>query len=251
MTDMNELYTTRTFVTSNHKRFNLFDKIKFTRWDEDEGALNQYTGTIVGFDCGQRNKDNYIILSDVIKNGKDKSPEVLFYFSELMDCDYEKPSLSKIWDILYAEDSVIVFDIDGVLAAYEYGSYNHNACREADWNDFVSHEEVYDKARPLKVLQKYVHKKGKDQVFVCSQADEHEREQKCRFVEENYGIDKSHIFFVKQKADKLGIMKEIQKTRYPSLEDRKLVMVDDSTEVLNNIQENSNFSTVHISTFME
>ena len=45
-------------------------------------------------------------------------------------------------------------------------------------------------------------------------------------------------------------MNKIKYTQYPDLEDKKLVMVDDTIEVLSNIQDNSGYSTAHISTFM-
>ena len=51
----------------------------------------------------------------------------------------------------------------------------------------------------------------------------------------------------KNKIDKLKIIKE----KYPELEDYKIVMIDDTVEILNVIMDNTNFSTVHISTFLD
>lgn len=249
--DKIEVHTTQTLVVDNQKKFKLFDRIKFSKWNEEKSDYNQYTGQIIGIHPGRRNEEGYIILSDITKNGNDSTDEIVFFFSEIKDCDYKKQTMSRIWDILNANDSVVIFDIDGVLAAYEYGIYNHNACRECEWNDFVLHNDMYRKARPLKVLQDYIKRKGTDRVFVCSQANENEKEQKCKFVEKNYSIDVSHIYFVKQKADKLKIINEIKDTFYPNLEDRKFIMVDDTIDVLSNIQDNSGYSTAHISTFMD
>ena len=249
--DKIEVHTTQTLVVDNQKKFKLFDRIKFSKWNEEKSDCDQYTGQIIGIHPGRRNEEGYIILSDITKNGNDSTDEIVFFFSEIKDCDYKKQTMSRIWDILNANDSVVIFDIDGVLAAYEYGIYNHNACRECEWNDFVLHNDMYRKARPLKVLQDYIKRKGTDRVFVCSQANENEKEQKCKFVEKNYSIDVSHIYFVKQKADKLKIINEIKDTFYPNLEDRKFIMVDDTIDVLSNIQDNSGYSTAHISTFMD
>ena len=249
--DKIEVHTTQTLVVNNQKKFKLFDRIKFSKWDEEKSDYDQYTGQIIGIHPGRGNEEGYIILSDITKNGNESTDEIVFFFSEIRDCDYKKQTMSRIWDILNANDSVVIFDIDGVLAAYEYGIYNHNACRESEWFDYINSNETYKKARPIKVLQDYIKRKGTDRVFICSQANENEKEQKCKFVEKNYGIDVLHIYFVKQKADKLKIIDEIKDTFYPNLEDRKIIMVDDTIDVLSNIQDNSGYSTAHISTFMD
>ena len=234
--DKIEVHTTQTLVVDNQKKFKLFDRIKFSKWNEEKSDCDQYTGQIIGIHPGRRNEEGYIILSDITKNGNDSTDEIVFFFYEIKDCDYKKQTMSRIWDILNANDSVVIFDIDGVLAAYEYGIYNHNACRECEWNDFVLHNDMYRKARPLKVLQDYIKRKGTDRVYVCSLAYENEKGPKRKFVE--------------KKSDKLEIMNKIKYTQYPDLEDKKLVMVDDTIEVLSNIQDNSGYSTAHISTFM-
>ena len=40
------------------------------------------------------------------------------------------------------------------------------------------------------------------------------------------------------------------KNKYPLVPDKNFVMIDDTVEVLNNIMNNSHFSTVHISSFL-
>lgn len=159
--------------------------------------------------------------------------------------------LSRIQKLLESDDSVVVFDIDGVLAAYEYGTYNHNACREDEWNEYVARHDVYENARPLAVLQKYILRKGIDRVFVCSVADDNEREQKTNFVVNSYKIDRSHIYFVKDKNNKLDVLKKIHALNCPGLYPYKIIMVDDTAEVLSNIQEHSGYSTAHISSFIQ
>ena len=41
------------------------------------------------------------------------------------------------------------------------------------------------------------------------------------------------------------------KEEYPLLDAKYFVMIDDSIEVLNHIMENSEFSTVHVSSFLK
>lgn len=158
---------------------------------------------------------------------------------------------SKIMELLQAEDSVAIFDIDGVLAAYEYGEYNHNACRDEDWNEYISNNEVYKEARPLKVLQDFIANKNEENVFVCSVASYDERIKKEAFVIKNYGISRMRIFFVTDKTKKVEAINMIKEMFFPETEDKKFVMVDDTSSVLTNIQENSGYSTAHISSFMK
>ena len=50
--------------------------------------------------------------------------------------------------------------------------------------------------------------------------------------------------------DDEAVVERIKKLN-PNLEDKYFVMIDDTVEVLNHIMDNSNFSTVHISSFLQ
>ena len=41
--------------------------------------------------------------------------------------------MSKIKEVLENKDSVIAFDVDGVLAPIEYGEYNHYYANDEEW----------------------------------------------------------------------------------------------------------------------
>ena len=62
----------------------------------------------------------------------------------------------KLWDILTSEKAVIIWDVDGVLAAYEYGERNHNVCLDSEWDEYLKEYDVYETARPLATLQKWM-----------------------------------------------------------------------------------------------
>ena len=53
-----------------------------------------------------------------------------------------------------------------------------------------------------------------------------------------------------KNEDKVEVLKKI-KEKYSELDDKYFVMIDDTIEVLNYIMENSNFSTVHVSSFLK
>ena len=112
-------------------------------------------------------------------------------------------------------------------------------------NDYYSHVE------PIKVMQKFLQDKNKDNVYVATKVmNEKELESKKTFLEKQYEILPNHVWAVHSEEEKLEIIKNIKKN-YPDLEDKYFVMIDDTINVLNNIMDNSAFSTVHISSFFD
>lgn len=160
---------------------------------------------------------------------------------------------SKIMKMLKDKDTAVVFDIDGVLAAYEDGEYHHCSCLDDQWKEYVESHDVYSTIRPLKTIQEWIERnKTIKKVFVCSTSSgEIEDVQKVKFVKNNYNIPESHIFFVRHNYEKLLVLEKIHKTYFPYLKERQIVMVEDTAAVLANIYEKSNYSTAHISSFIE
>ena len=77
-----------------------------------------------------------------------------------------------------------------------------------------------------------------------------EGEFKRDFVSRYYNILKENVYFVDKNRDKTKILFKI-KDKYPNIEDRKLVMIDDTVDILNDIMEKTDFSTAHISSFLD
>lgn len=163
---------------------------------------------------------------------------------------------SKIESLIYDEDSVVLFDIDGVLAKYEFGEHNHNLCSDEEWDNNVEYyaPTIYDSAKPVELFQRLIRNKKPGTVYTCSVAKGDERYAKISFVRRFYDIPEENILFVESKDKKLFAMeatrlqKRMQGFQIP---DEKFIMVDDSVKVLTHIQENSNFSTCHVSSFLE
>lgn len=154
--------------------------------------------------------------------------------------------------ILNDEELVLVFDIDGVLAKYEYGEHNHNICSDEEWDKNAEYYSklIYERAKPIKLMQYVIDNiKNKENVYACSVASEGEAEAKKRFILSNYNIPEKNIILVCNKMDKLQAMHEIKK-QHPSLPNEKLVLIDDTIESLTYVQDNSNYTTCHISSFL-
>ena len=79
--------------------------------------------------------------------------------------------MSKILDYLMNDDVTVVFDVDGVLAAYEFGELRHNSCNDNDeWAKYVVENKPYDRAKAIPQIQKFIKDKGIKNVYACSVA---------------------------------------------------------------------------------
>lgn len=159
--------------------------------------------------------------------------------------------MSKIQELLNSDDTILVFDIDGVLARMEFGEYNHYYSSDEDWSKKIEEGyNFYPDSLAISSLINFIDKKNKDNIYVCSKSySDKEDAMKVDFVTRNYHIKEDHIFFVKNNDAKLDILNEI-KEKHPNIPDNHIAMIDDTSDVLTNIMLNSDFATVHISSFV-
>lgn len=154
----------------------------------------------------------------------------------------------------------LVFDIDGCLAIYAYGYYNHNACAEKDWNEHIRKFNVYDAAVPSERIRDWLTslilagRKTMNDIYVCSHADSgQERLQKQNFIGRHYHmINPANIFFIPTGQEKWKEILKRQKTekRIRALE-QDIVLIDDTVSELTAAQENSRLATAHVSVFFQ
>lgn len=144
------------------------------------------------------------------------------------------------------KDCIVVFDIDGVLAAYEFGDFCHTT---PEWGpeQFKSVDDnPYVGVPAVPVFQEYIKNMPSENVYVCSVAGEEERECKAAFVTRNYDVDPSHIIFVDKKDKKLGVLQNL-KASHPDME---VALVDDTVKTLDNIWlADRSIRTIHVSSF--
>ncbi len=159
---------------------------------------------------------------------------------------------SEITKLFNDDKTIYIFDVDGVLASIEYGKYNHYKITEDDkWAKYVLENDVYKNVKPLSIMQKFLQTKNKDQVYVATRVmNEEETNQKKAFLSKYYQINPQHVYGITKNAEKLTVIKNIQKN-YPQLENYQFVMIDDTVEILDYIENNSSYSTVHISSFLK
>ena len=146
------------------------------------------------------------------------------------------------------KDGIIVFDVDGVLATYEFGDCCHTT---PEWGEEVFKsvdDNPYCTVNPIPVLQDYIKQLSSDKVYVCSVADGHERECKAAFVTKHYAIDEQQILFVNSKKEKAEVLSRIKREN-PGVQ---IAIVDDTVKTLDNIWlEDSSILTVHVTSFFD
>jgi len=160
--------------------------------------------------------------------------------------------MSKIKELLKDKNSVLVFDIDGVLAILEFGEYNHYYASDADWDDFVNGDNnLYTEDKVSKKMQEFLNTLDKSRVYVITAIGVNkEGEYKKDFVNKYYGISKDNVYFVDRSNNKMDALNEIRK-KHPEIEDYQLIMIDDTPDVLTDVQLKSKYSTAHVSSFLD
>ena len=156
--------------------------------------------------------------------------------------------MSAMLDYLAEDDTLVVFDIDGVLAVYEFG-LSHSACPDEQWQDYIAEHDPYATMRPVRQLQRFIELKDPSRVYACSVAAPYEADCKRAFVKRNYAIPEDQVLIVENKQGKFDALRGLQEAS--GLPQRKIALVEDTVKTLNMVYEQSDFTTVHVSSFFD
>lgn len=155
--------------------------------------------------------------------------------------------MQDILSYLAEPETIVVFDIDGVLAPYEFGELSHTACLDGDWKAYVLEEHPYAHIRPVPQIQRFIEKKGTERVFACSVAEDYEEEGKRSFVTTNYGLPADHVKLVRSKAGKVDELRALAKEF--AVPERRVALVEDTVKTLDEVARKTGCTTVHVSSF--
>lgn len=160
--------------------------------------------------------------------------------------------MSDIIKLLRDKSTILALDMDGVLSKLEFGKYTHFAMNDDDWAEACKRgENFYTKDKVIKKMQKFLSTKNMDNIYVVTKVyNDDEIAVKKIFLKDNYNILDDHIYCVFKNSEKLDILKKI-KQLHPEVEDYQICIVDDTVDILNDIMDKSNFSTAHISSFLD
>lgn len=117
----------------------------------------------------------------------------------------------------------------------------------------------YERLQPLKTMQKWIQNKvnnNKDiasKIYICTAVCcPKEIGYKKKFIQKYYPeIPIENFRYVYHQYDKVHILKEVHEDFYPDLDAQFIVMIDDTASVLTSIQNKSNYTTIHISSFVD
>ena len=144
---------------------------------------------------------------------------------------------------------IVVFDVDGVLAPYEWGINCHHNMSDDEWDSrLAAEEDLYKMIHPVKTLQDFIAQKNPDEVYVCSKAADVEAESKKEFCIREYGIKPENICLVKKKSDKLMLLNTLRDTL--GIPENRIAIVEDTVETLDMIAEKGDYKTIHVSSFL-
>ena len=150
--------------------------------------------------------------------------------------------MDRVINYLMEPQTVVVFDIDGVLAPYEFGHHTHSVVDDGEWMELVRTGDPYGYIPPVKLIQRMIEQKGPQQVYTCSVSNEEEYPGKQRFAHGRYGIPLEHIRFVSHKNE---VLRQIAAER--GLPEERVALVEDTVKTLDAIARESGFATVHVS----
>ena len=160
--------------------------------------------------------------------------------------------MSNIKKLLEKDDEIFVFDIDGVLAYLEFGDFNHYEMDDEKWNEAnLKGINFYDEKLVIKTMQEYLKNKDMSKIYACSKTYSlNEQKSKIDFLIKFYNFKKENIYFVKENNDKLNILFQIKNDLHIN-DEKQIAIVDDTVDILNYVMDNSNFATIHISSFLK
>ena len=160
--------------------------------------------------------------------------------------------MSKIKQLLNDEQSVLVFDVDGVLSLLEFGEYHHHLLNDDEWNKVnASGMNYYTEDKVSNKIKNFLSTKDMNRIYVITTVgSNNEGEFKREFAFKYYNIPKDNVYYVDDNSKKITELKKI-KDKYQELDDYKIIMIDDTVGILNDVMEKTKFSTAHVSSFLD
>lgn len=146
---------------------------------------------------------------------------------------------------------VRVFDIDGVLAIYGYGSDGINVCSDTEFDAFMESHDLYQYARGTTFMRSYLKSCTTPHLnYVLSQSgNEAQDRQKIAFLKREYDgfFPEDHILFTRE-PDKTSIVAKLLSEHFDGLATPHLC-IDDDVRVLDQLQVGG-IKAIHVSSLL-
>ena len=116
--------------------------------------------------------------------------------------------MAKIRELLNDNESVMAFDIDGVLAIMEWGEYNHFGLIDDDWKKACKEKVIeFGEDKVSKTMLKFIKDKDLSRMHVITMVyGDREGEFKKVFAKKYYGIPEENFYTVSSNKEKVEVL---------------------------------------------
>lgn len=136
-------------------------------------------------------------------------------------------------------DDMIVFDIDGILCKYDFGTLNKKIWEPHDWIRLNLRSNPYNHAVLTKIFDELIKLKKPDDLCTLSTAlSSAEETNKREFLKKNYPkIPQDQVYFVGDDKYKVDVLMELrQSLNNLKMANKKIIMIEDSVSVMASIE---------------
>lgn len=141
------------------------------------------------------------------------------------------------------KESVVVFDMDGVLNRFDFSTLNIRMVPDHDWAEMNMIEDAYRYVQKTNIFSNLISTKNSDDVYVLSAAlTSFEQANKKRFLNREYpNIKDDNMMFVGETRFKIDILKGLREILDKSGKSHMdIVMIEDSIGVLLDVSKLNN-----------
>lgn len=143
-------------------------------------------------------------------------------------------------NLLDMKDDIVVFDLDGVLARYNFGELGRKMYGEHEWVAMNMELDMYAYIQRTHLFDHFIHENNPDDMYVLSTAfSSFEQANKIEFISREYSnIKKEKIYFVSRDEYKIDVLKELRNI-YDNMgkTDKRIVFIEDSAKILGTVED--------------
>ncbi|MBR5115786.1 MAG: hypothetical protein IK096_01855 [Lachnospiraceae bacterium] len=155
--------------------------------------------------------------------------------------------MNRVWEILRKADTIAVFDVDGTLFSYNYGTFHaHHDLDDPENEETFRKIDMYADAKGLPVIRDYIREHGTDHIYCLSMEPHGHEAQKSAALNRYYGIAPDHCLYVNHSDQKAA---ELQKLIERLDAVGRAVYIDDNESVLRQIEQQTTVFTAHVTIF--
>ena len=153
------------------------------------------------------------------------------------------------------KNDIVVFDLDGVLAKYDFGELGIKLVSEHEWVRANMQRSMYEFVQKTSLFNELIAEKNENDMYVLSTAfSSFEQKSKIDFLAREYSAFKeSNIIFVARDEFKVDILKELREI-YDNTNKhyKRIVLIEDTVKIMASVEElhNENIRCFLVSDFI-